>query len=125
MAGIDEKYLDPACLQDLVEGDPTDSGRFHRDGVDVTGFEPVGEGLEIARKTLELPDRLPVSIFRDGYPVALAADIDPGSVEVDLLKDSVASSALCSSLSLAVHGRLPHSQMVEIRGQGCVERAFS
>ena len=41
--GIDEEHREAAGRQDFIEGDPRHAGRLHRDGVEVTGREPVGQ----------------------------------------------------------------------------------
>ena len=86
VAGVDEQDLDPARLEDLVEGDPVDPRRLHGDRVDPAGLEPGRQRLEIVRETRELAHWLWVAIVGYRHPVAPAANVDAGGVEVDLLE---------------------------------------
>jgi len=42
---VDQKDLKSPRLQDLKEGDPVHSCRFHRHRLNVAGFQPVGSGV--------------------------------------------------------------------------------
>ena len=65
--GIDEEHREASCLQHFIERDPIHAGRLHRDGVDVTGREPVGQVDERMREAPELPHRLLVSVCGDRH----------------------------------------------------------
>ena len=128
VAGVDEEHLDPARFKDLVQGNPVAPGRLHRDGVDVTGLEPVGQRHEIGGDALELSHRVGAAIGRHRDPVALAAHIDAGGVEVNRLEQLLlvlrALLRTAASGALAFHRRLLHGSGWSIQGQGCVVRGI-
>ena len=54
VAGIDEEDFKPLGLEQLVQGDPIDAGRFQGDGGDLmltqegrNGFQAIGMGREL------------------------------------------------------------------------------
>ena len=96
--GIDEEHREASCLQHVIERDPIHAGRLHRDGVDVTGREPVGQVDERMREAPELPHRLLVSVWGDRHPMTPGPNVDTRGIEMHLLQElllpgSVASSA--------------------------------
>ena len=54
VAGVEEADHEAAVLQDLEKRDPIDTGGLHCHGGDGTGFEPVGQGLEILGERAEV-----------------------------------------------------------------------
>ena len=60
VARVHQQNREAARLQQLEQGDPMalgqplDAGRFHGDGVDPTGIEPVGDGVEVDREAGKL-----------------------------------------------------------------------
>src|SRR5262245_24917515 len=82
MAGIDQAYLESACLQDLKQGNPVDAGGFHRHRADTACLKPVGQGVQIWRKRGETSDRLRVAIFWHRHVHLGGADIDAGSIRL-------------------------------------------
>ena len=108
VAGVDEQDLDPARLEDLVEGDPVDPRRLHGDRVNPARLEPGGQRGEIMGETRELPHGLVVPIVGHRHPVARAPDVDARGVQMDLSENLllVSSALLClTSVSLR-HGGL-------------------
>ena len=67
--GIDEEHREASCLQNFIERDPIHAGRLHRDGIDVTRREPVGQVDERMREAPELPHRLLGSVWGDRHPM--------------------------------------------------------
>ena len=49
VAGVDQHHLKAALLEDLVERDPVDPGRFHRHGLDPALRKPVGQLIKLGR----------------------------------------------------------------------------
>jgi hypothetical protein len=82
VAGVDQQHGEAARLQQLEQGNPVDTGGFHRDGVDPAGFEPVSDGVEVDREAGKLAHRFIVSVRRHGHKVGRAADVDAGGVGV-------------------------------------------
>src|SRR5262245_30153364 len=76
MRCVDEQHFEAARLEDLVDGDPVDSGRLHHDGVDPTFLEPGGQCVEVARERAERSDVRVTPILRDSYPMLAGADVE-------------------------------------------------
>ena len=76
VARVDQADLEPAGLQDLVQGDPVDAGGLHGHGGDAALREPIREGVEVLREGPEAPDGLRVAVERH-------ADVDLGGADVD------------------------------------------
>jgi hypothetical protein len=108
VTSVDQQDLDPARLEDLVERDPVDPGRFHRHRLDPARLEPVGR-IEIAGEGMELPDGLGIGIFGDRDPMDLGSNVDPGSMPVDPIECAV---SLRSRRWLALHRMLLHDAVV-------------
>jgi hypothetical protein len=64
VARIDQVDADRGCLQHLVDGDPVDASRFHRDGVDVVVEQPGHQLLQIGREGGEGADDGDVTVGR-------------------------------------------------------------
>ena len=80
VARIDQKYFETARFQKLEQRDPVHARGFHRDRVDAASVEPVGQGVEVNRKTWKLPDRLVVPVRRHRYVMGRTADIDSSRI---------------------------------------------
>src|SRR5205814_6958382 len=72
---IHEDYIDASGLEDLVERDPIDPGRFHGHAGHAALCEPVGQAMEIAREGPERPDGGRVPVGGDGNVVRRGAAI--------------------------------------------------
>jgi hypothetical protein len=70
VAGIDQEDLEPLGLEQLVQGDPVDAGRFQGDRVDLMLLQEGGNGLQASRMGRELLDQA-------GIGFAGEADADP------------------------------------------------
>ena len=47
------QHLESSLLQNLVDRDPVDARRFHRDGLDPRGLKPIRESVKVSGETLE------------------------------------------------------------------------
>src|SRR5450759_3299507 len=101
MPRIHQKDADTALFQDLVQGDPVDPGRLHRHRIHPTGFQPVGQPLQILGKNPKTAYTLFVAVWRHGYIDLLPTDINPGGIRVDLIQ------RIHHDLSL-LHSRFSH-----------------
>jgi hypothetical protein len=114
IAGVDQHYFEAALLEDFVERDPEDAGRFHRHGLNAAVSEPVGQPLKFGREAAELAHRLGVAIRWDRYEVAILPAIDPRRVRLDALEQrDRAPRFLAHALTLRVvlHRRLFQSEI--------------
>ena len=84
--GIDEEHREASCLQHFIERDPIHAGRLHRDGIDVTRREPVGQVDERMREAPELPHRLLGSVWGDRHPMAPGPNVDTRGIEMHPLQ---------------------------------------
>src|SRR5437016_7749839 len=75
--------LPTRLFQNVVYGDPIDSGRLHRDGPYPALLQPGGHRLEFGGGAPELPYRLAVSARRYSRIVGFVADINARSVGMD------------------------------------------
>src|SRR6266852_4517247 len=58
VAGVDQHYLNAARLEDLVDRDPVDPGRFERHGLDPALHQPLGQALKVGGEGAEFTHRL-------------------------------------------------------------------
>ena len=123
---VDEHHLEAPGLEDLVEGDPVHPGRFHRDGGDAAGREPVGAAMEFGRDGRERPHRGRVPVGGDGDVVLGRPAIDPRGVRVHALEECGAGCRLLAMTRLmALHGMLLLDRVRRsIRGQGMRRRGI-
>ena len=84
--GIDQINLEAPLFENFIERDPIDAGRFHRYGGDAALLQPISNGLQVDRKRSKLPYRHRVPPFRYGHQVSIRANVDTGSVDVDVLQ---------------------------------------
>ena len=82
VARIHEEDLEPPRLEDLEDGNPVNARRFHGDGRDADGVQPVGQTTEIAGKAPERPDGLIAHLGRDGDHMKRRAHIQTSGVGV-------------------------------------------
>ena len=54
---IDQNHIKPALLQNLVNGDPIDPGKFHRDTRHAAGSEPIHQIMQVLRERAERAHR--------------------------------------------------------------------
>ena len=82
MTRVDQQHRETARLEQFEQGNPVNAGRFHGDGVDFAGCEPVGNRIEVHRETGKFAHRRVVSIRRHGHKMGRAPNIDTGGVGV-------------------------------------------
>jgi hypothetical protein len=85
MARIHQQNLKAAFLKHLKERDPIHARGFHHHGLHTTGSQPIRKPVEIGGKGAELTHRLGVTTGRDSDKMSSGADIDTGSMQVDVL----------------------------------------
>src|ERR1700724_2542235 len=56
MMSIHQADLEAASLQDLKQGNPVHSGRFHGHSLDSAAVEPIGEAVEVLRERWKASD---------------------------------------------------------------------
>jgi hypothetical protein len=83
VARVDEAHLQSPCLENLQERDPEHPGRLHRDRADATRLKPVGQGIEILRERLELPDRARIALGRDRDVNPTGPNVDARRIQAD------------------------------------------
>ena len=79
MAGVDQTNFQTPALQDL-EGDPVDPCGFDRDCFDCTGYEPVGQGVQLLGKGGEFPHRAIVSLLGHRHIDLGGSNIDASGI---------------------------------------------
>ena len=84
VAGVDQQDLEPLGLEQLVQRDPVDAGRFHGHRVDLVLAQEGDDGLQAVGVGGELPDQAGVGFGgeADADPVGARADVDAGGVRV-------------------------------------------
>jgi len=83
MSGVDQIDLEPAALQDVVERQPIHPGRLQGDGRHPAVLEPIGEPMQIGRKTVKPAHGIGIPIRSDGDVVGAVADVDPRGVGME------------------------------------------
>ena len=86
VVGIDQQYFKPTHLQNLKDGYPEHGGTLHRHRLHPALLQPIGQSMQFTGEGLEAADRLLSSLFRHGHPNLRRTDVQPGSIEVDLLE---------------------------------------
>ena len=82
VARVDQQYREAARFQQLEQrdpvalGQPIHAGGFDGDGVDPTGFEPIGQCDEVDCDAGKLAHRFVVAVRQHGHKVGCAADVD-------------------------------------------------
>ena len=82
VAGIDQEDLEPLGLEQLVQGDPVDAGRFQGDGRDAAVGQPVGQGLQVGGAGAEAATGRASGSGGDGDRVAAKAEVNAAGVAV-------------------------------------------
>ena len=80
MSGVDQLYCKPSSFEDLIQGNPIDTGRLHDHGLDTAAFQPISHGVQISRKAFEGAHRVFISVFGYRDPVFCGAYIDAGCI---------------------------------------------
>ena len=83
VTGVDQQHFEAALLEDLVERDPVDPGRFHRYRLDPALRQPVRQPIKLGGEGAELAHRLRVAVGRDRHEVAVLSAIDPSRIGLD------------------------------------------
>src|SRR5262249_58451803 len=80
VAGIDQEDLEPLGLEQLVQGDPVDAGRFQGDRGDLMLPQEGGDGSQAGRVGGERLDQAGSGFGgeADADPVGAGADVDAG-----------------------------------------------
>ena len=86
MPGIDQ--IDPKAVgfQDFVQWDPVHPGRFHRHRIDVAGFQPVSQAVEISREGRKGTHIVFIPLLRHCDPDFFRSDVDPSRIHIDLFQ---------------------------------------
>ena len=83
VACIDEGDRKPAGLKNLKQRNPVHPSGFHGDGSDTTGFQPVGQTMQVTGKGATFLDRLGIAICGHTDPMLLSTHIDAGGMRMD------------------------------------------
>ena len=83
VAGIDQGDCKPAGLKHLKQRNPVHPCRFHDNGGDATGGQPIGQTREVTRQGAQFLDRLGIAIGGDADPMLLSPHIDAGGMRMD------------------------------------------
>ena len=83
---VDEMDIEALAVEDFIERDPVDTGRFHGHGVDAAFAEPLCDGFEFIGEGAEVSDRLVIRFRVDGDVVSGLSDIDAGAVRINDLQ---------------------------------------
>jgi hypothetical protein len=76
IASVDDPNLEAPLLENFVNRDPVDPGRFHHDRLDPALCEPISKPVQIASERSERADRFGIARGADGRHVNCRADID-------------------------------------------------
>ena len=84
VAGIDEEDFEPLGLEQFVQGDPVDAGRFQGDRGDLVLTQEGRNGFQASRVGRELPNQTGTGFGgeADADPVRAGTDVDAGGVRV-------------------------------------------
>ncbi len=82
---VDQQDGETLRLQDLKKRDPVDACRFHRHRLNLTAFQPVRSGVQVARERREMPYRLWIMIHRHGDVNLRRSYIHTGSIRVQAI----------------------------------------
>jgi len=80
--GSNQSHVEAVGFEDLIEGNPVDSCRFHCDRLDLTFLEPFGYVQEIWSKDVERRNGLRAAINRDTYKHLISANVNPSSMRI-------------------------------------------
>ena len=84
VAGIDQEDLEPLGLEQLVQGDPVDAGRFQGDRGDLMLPQEGGNGFQASRMGRKLSNQAGSGVGgeADADPVGAGTDVDAGGVRM-------------------------------------------
>jgi hypothetical protein len=83
MPRIDQRGRDAMLFQKFVERDPLHTGRFECYRINLTGEQPVNQGLKVLGKCRECPHGLGIAISWDGDDDFVRSNVDTGSIWMD------------------------------------------
>jgi hypothetical protein len=72
--------LKAPSVEDLVDRNPVDAGRLHRDRGHAALLQPVGQPMQVGGEALKATNRVGIPIRPDRDVVGAVADVDPGGV---------------------------------------------
>lgn len=128
LAWLDQQHLETARLEQLEQRDPVDAGRFHNNGSDVAGPQPVGQSDEVGRTGAEGADmRWQIGrvvgrwrggvCCRDRNPVDIGVDVDAGGVWVHHPEPRRGARSACFLLIAGCHSGLQKGNGKSTRGR--------
>ena len=82
MTRIYQKHLQPVLLQNVINGEPVNTGGLHRYRLDPARFQPCRHSFQICRPTSKLPYRLRIPPRGHRNEVAFISNIDSGGVRM-------------------------------------------
>src|SRR6516162_5448907 len=84
VAGIDQEDLEPLGLEQLVQRDPVDAGRFHGYRGDLMLAQEGGNGFQTSRMSRKLANQAGSGVGGEANadPVGATADVDAGGVRM-------------------------------------------
>ena len=83
--GIDQPHVTATLFKHFEKGNPVDASRLHHDGLNLTLPQPFGQGVKIGCKRPKPLHRLRIPICGHGDPMLGRPNINPRSIEVQLL----------------------------------------
>jgi hypothetical protein len=83
MPRIDQRGRDAMLVQKFVERDPLHTGRFECDSINLTGEQPVTQGLTVLGTCRACPHGLGIAIRWDSDDDFVRSNVDPGSIGMD------------------------------------------
>jgi hypothetical protein len=95
--GIDDARPETSLVEDFVQWNPVNAGRFHRCGSDAAALQPIGEAVKIFGESAEAAHWLVIRIVVHRHENLSGADIDSG--RAGLLNGAVAQTKASVSFS--------------------------
>src|SRR6202035_441952 len=83
VAGVDQYHFEAAILQNFIQWNPVDPGRFHRDRLDPALRKPIHQAVKLGGEGAELAHWLRIPLTRDRHVVTLLAAVDAGRVRLN------------------------------------------
>ena len=87
--GIHQVHFETRLFENVVCGDPIDSGGLHGDGSYPALLQPIGHRLQLRRGAPAAPDRLGISARRYRHVVRFVADINPCGIGMEHFQGEV------------------------------------
>ena len=134
LMGIDQLDVKSTLFEHFKQRHPVDPGRLHHHGVNLTLPQPRGQGVEVGGKRPKPLHRLRIPICGHGDPMLGRPNINPSSIEVQLLSlrgrtrlerrlpllaTALTTCCTCHLFALPLHDSLRH------RGRGANQRHAS